>query len=118
MTEKPKTIFVDIDGTLLQHQGSLPDTILRDPILLEGVIEKFIEWTGKSYKIIITTARPESMRDVTKGHLEKFGICYDVLLMGLTSGQRILINDKKPSHNTAALAINVERNGGLEDIII
>ena len=58
------------------------------------------------------------MRRITELHLQRFGICYDVLLMGLTSGQRVLINDKKPNRNAAALAINVDRNGGLRDIIM
>lgn len=59
-----KTIFCDIDGTLLSHQGTL-SCISEEQKVLPGVHEKFDEWSFKNYTIILTTARPESMREMT-----------------------------------------------------
>jgi len=60
-TDKPKTIFCDIDGTILRHSHKFSDITLHDPELLEGVLSKFNEWDSKGYKIILTTARKESV---------------------------------------------------------
>ena len=117
--EFKKTIFIDIDGCLLKHMGNLSKEILKEPELLPGVIEKFNEWDGRGYKIILTTGRKESMRKITEEQLLKFGIFYDQLIMGITRGERILINDKKPySDMIVASAIEINRDEGLINVNI
>ena len=38
----PKTIFLDIDGCILKHNGgNLSETLYEEPVLLPGVFEKF-----------------------------------------------------------------------------
>jgi len=127
-------IFCDIDGTLLSiceldkwdpyklaqiSQGSIP---IRDPfnciMPLPKVKEKLIDWHVKGYRIILTTARPESLRKITIETLEHFGIIYNQLLMDLPQGVRIIINDIDPSipDYPKALAFNVERNKGIAGI--
>jgi uncharacterized HAD superfamily protein len=114
-----KTLFIDIDGTLIKHRGNQTDTILEKPELLPGVIEKLNEWEAQGHKIILTTGRKESLRKMTEKELFKFGIFYDQLIMGLPRGERIVINDKKPDNNiTTASAIEIERNEGLINIVI
>jgi uncharacterized HAD superfamily protein len=114
-----KTLFIDIDGTLVRHKGNLSNVYLEEPELLPGVIDKLNKWNADGHKIILTTGRPESMRKITNEQLEKFGIFYDQLIMGLTRGERIVINDKKPSLDiTTASAIQVNRNEGLININI
>ena len=55
------------------------------------------------------------MRSVTESHLKKIGIVYDILIMGLGGGARVLINDRKPnSTKNTAFAINLIRNEGLK----
>lgn len=110
----PKTIICDIDGCILEHQGTLTNIHSNITKLLPGVTEKFNEWNMKSYKIILLTGRPESMRDLTVSQLASFGLFWDVLIMGATRGERILINDIKPtSELNTATAINLKRNEGL-----
>jgi dTDP-glucose pyrophosphorylase len=111
--EKPKTIFCDIDGTILKHVHQFSGISKNDPILLEGVIDKFNEWDSKGYKIILTTARKESARNITEKSLSSLGICWDYLLMGITTGTRILINDKlKESDKNRAVSINLITDQG------
>ena len=76
------------------------------------------EWCSKEYKIILTTARRESLREKTEQDLSKLGIPYDNLIMGISKGQRIIINDKRPSGEETAFAINVERDEGLGEVSI
>ena len=54
---------------------------------------------------------------MTESHLRMLGLCWDQLIMGVTSGQRVLINDKlNISHPDRAIGINVITNGGFNDI--
>lgn len=116
-TEKSKTIFCDIDGTIIKHAHRFSHIGKEDPIALSEVINKFNEWDSKGHKIILTTARKESARYITEKHLNDLGLCWDYLLMGITSGQRILINDKlKSSDQNRAIAINVITDDGFKNI--
>ena len=48
-----KTIICDIDGTLIKHAH--PDEAAKNNYkadLLEGTIEKLLEWERKGYRII------------------------------------------------------------------
>lgn len=123
-----KTIFIDIDGTIFPHVGSLSkimgnydNWILQEP--LPGVKEKFNEWAYKGYKIIITTARPASMETLTINQLDSNGLFYDKLIMGLPRGPRVVINDIKPATEEypeliTAEAVNLVRNEGLSGVDI
>jgi dTDP-glucose pyrophosphorylase len=114
---KPKTIFCDIDGTIIKHVHSFSHVNTTDPILLDGVVQKFNEWDSKGYKIILTTARKESARQITEKHLNDLGLCWDYLLMGITSGQRVLINDKLyPEDKDRAIGINIITDAGFNSI--
>jgi len=110
-----KTIFLDIDGCLIKHQGELSKTILNPVEILPGTLEKLNEWDANGYKVILTTGRKESMRELTKKQLQNEGIFYDQLIMGLNRGERIIINDKKPNNNMCvAKAIQIKRNNGIK----
>ena len=120
MDKRPATIFCDIDGTLVTHAKP---TDSQNPTykmnLLEGTIEKILEWDKLGYNIILTTGRKESLREVTKTQLAEAGIIYDQLIMGIGGGKRYLINDKKPYGNeNYATAINLDRNTGIQNIDI
>ena len=116
--KRPKTIFCDIDGTLVEHRK--PSRLQSEKMkLLPGTLEKLEKWDKLGYKIILTTGRKESMRKVTEKHLSECGIFYDYLIMGIGGGKRILINDRKPDSNEDyALSINIERNVGIGDVDI
>lgn len=116
-TDKPKTIFCDIDGTILKHSHKFSDIGKYIPEDLPGVINKFNEWDSKGYKIILTTARKESARYITEKHLSDLGFAWDALIMGVTSGERVLINDKLRDEDVdRAKAINVITDSGFESI--
>ena len=116
---KNKTVFCDLDGTLIKHHGSLSKQITNKPEVLEGVIKKLDEWDRGCYNIILTTGRRESLRKFTEKQLCELGIVYDQLIMGIGGGPRILINDFKPNSNiSTALAINLERNKGIKNVEI
>jgi hypothetical protein len=120
MTITTKTIFCDIDGTLIDYQYvDKVDQI--DPnkiaVFTPGTKEKLAEWTKKNYNLILTTARKESTRLVTENQLRSLGIGYDQLIMGIGIGPRVLINDSCPESNEPmAVSFTVERNSGLGDI--
>lgn len=113
--EKPKTIFCDIDGTLLYHYGNLSKQIINEHKILPNTLEAINYWDKLGYCIILTSGRKESLRKITEEQLNKLGIYYDQLILGISGGVRILINDKKENgiENTA-YAINLVRNRGLE----
>ena len=115
-----KTIFCDIDGTLIHHWGEkcLVKTMENDAILLPDVLETVDGWKNKEYMIILTTARPESMREITEKQLQSVGLFYDKLIMGLPRGKRVVVNDCKPNMEETAVGVTVERNKGLANCIV
>jgi len=118
MTNKSKTIFCDLDGTLIKHSNPVdiqnPDYELE---VLPGTHDKLREWDFKGYYIIITTGRKRSAREATKKQLSRAGILYDELIMGFGGGYRYIINDTKPnSDDDTCFSINVKRNKGVKNI--
>ncbi len=115
--EKPKTIFCDIDGTILKHAHRFSDLDKSDPVALKGVIDKFNEWDSIGHKIILVTARKESGREMTERHLKSLGLMWDHLIMGVTSGHRVLINDKlQDGDPDRAVSVNLITDGGFDQI--
>ena len=103
----PKTWILDLDGTLVRHNGYLgPDG--RDE-LLPGVRE-FLNRIGDDDMMIIVTSRTEELREATEVFLAANGIRYDDIIWGAPYGERILINDRKPSGLDTAYAINCDRD--------
>lgn len=116
---RAKTIFCDIDGCLVKHQGSMTEALGIEPEILPGVLKKVNEWDALGYKIILTTGRKESARITTEEQLRKIGLSWDQLIMGLGGGDRILINDlKADGDGPTAIAINLTRNVGMEGLVI
>ena len=116
--QKRKTIFLDIDGTILGHAGGVSKVLTGETQqeVLPGSLEKLDEWESKGYSIILTTARRESMRAFTVKQLDDAGIFYDQLVMGIGNGERIVINDQKPDGSSSARAFVVDRDRGLTDL--
>jgi hydroxymethylpyrimidine pyrophosphatase-like HAD family hydrolase len=116
---RPKTIFCDIDGTLVKHASpeicSKPDYKME---VLEGTLETLLDWDKKGYNIILTTGRKESLRSITEKQLSEAGIFYDQLIMGIGGGSRYLVNDNKVTGEEYAFAINIDRNIGIKNIKI
>jgi hypothetical protein len=110
-----KTIFCDIDGCLIKHQN----VYNNDMQLLDGTVEKIKEWDRKGYRLILTTGRRESAREITERNLALIGIAYDQLIMGLGPNVRVLINDLRDGSETnTAEAYNLVRNKGIKNLDI
>ena len=121
MRLRPKTIFCDIDGTLVKHmmpsEATNPNSKME---VLPGTIEKLLEWERSGYHVILTTGRRLCMKDQTIKQLADAGIVYDQIIMGFGGGERILINDRKlNSPHDTAYAINLNRDTeGIKDLDI
>ena len=120
MKNKSKTIFCDLDGTLVKHRNPVeaqnPDLELE---VIPRTHDKIREWDSKGYYIIITTGRKISARESTKKQLQRAGIFYDQLIMGFGGAFRYIINDRKPNSDIdTSYSINIERNKGIKDVKI
>lgn len=114
--EKKKTIFCDIDGTLFKYR-KFETYKTSDPVLLPKVDKKLKQWFMEGHMIILTTARPENLREHTIMELEKYNLPYHRLIMEIERGPRYLINDMDPAKpGKRATEINLERNKGFKNI--
>ena len=102
----PKTWIFDLDGTLVEHNGY--KTKGRD-ILLDGAAE-YLKGIPDEDRILIITSRREEYRAQTVKFLEENGIRYDEILFDMPMGERILVNDRKPSGLDMPVAINTDRD--------
>ena len=111
--EKKSTIFCDIDGTIFKYR-KFENYKEEKCQVLPGVLNRLNKWKSGGHMIILTTARPEDLREHTIEELELSNIPYDRLVMGIERGSRILINDKDPKFNLPrAVGINLERDKGM-----
>ena len=105
-----KTWILDIDGTLVKHNGYKID---GHDTLLDGVKE-FFEKISPDDKVVLLTARKEEYLPTLKDFLFSNNIRYDYLLTDMPMGERILVNDRKPSGLDMAFAINKNRDENLD----
>lgn len=61
-------------------------------------------------RIIILTSRTEDYRRSTLDFLQEQRVRYDDILFGMPVGERIVVNDRKPSGLDIAVALKVERD--------
>lgn len=102
----PKTWIFDLDGTLVKHNGYKSH---GEDTLLEGVKE-YLDKLPKDDQVIILTSRQEYYREKTLAFLESHGIRFDRILFDMPMGERILVNDRKPSGLDMAVALNLDRD--------
>lgn len=100
-----KTWILDVDGTILKHNGHLHG----GDVLLDGV-KDFYSKISDDDKIILLTARKDEYLEELKMFLMKNKLRYDYILTGMPFGERILVNDRKPSGLNTAYAINKVRD--------
>ena len=115
-TKTPGLIFLDIDGTLIEHFGNHHEQIARRPSILRGVHKRLEEWDRAGWRIILTTGRRESTRRHTEEQLASLGVFYDAMIMGCGNGPRVLVNDQKPDGRLTAFAFCPKRNEGIENV--
>ena len=110
LSELSHTWFIDLDGTIIQHNSHLTD---QDE-LLPGVKEFWNNVPQNDY-IVITTGRPKEYESSTLAFLNLHGLRYDCALFGLPWGERIVVNDVKPGGLKTAIAWNVDRDQGFKN---
>ena len=115
-----KTLFVDIDGVVVGASSNYMKPFLGET---EGLREN-IDTLNKLYdtgkvSVVMTTARFEKYRELTENQLDREGLKYHNLIMGLPHAKRIVINDFAASNPYPSCeAINLVRNTGrLEEFL-
>lgn len=106
MSTLPKTWIFDLDGTLVKHNGYKSE---GKDTLLPGA-KGYLDALPEEDKIIILTSRLEKYKEQTSQFLREHSIRYDEILFQMPMGERIVVNDKKPSGVPMAAAINLERD--------
>ena len=99
------TWIFDLDGTLVKHNGYKEE----GETLLPGAKE-LIGSIPNEDLIIIITARKEEYRKETEAFLQENGIRYDHIIFEAPYGERIVVNDRKPSGLDMSVAVNIDRD--------
>jgi len=111
--EKKNTYFCDIDGTIFNYR-KFETYKTSEPKVIPSTLEFLNVVKEQGHMVILTTARPEDLREHTYHELAKSKIPYDRLLMGIERGPRYLINDMDPNKpGKRAIAMNLIRNEGI-----
>lgn len=102
------TWILDVDGTLCVHNGYKNGA----DILLPGV-EEFFQQIPKGDMVILLTSRTEEERPALEEFMRCHGLRFDHIICSAPYGERILINDDKPSGLCCAYAFSTSRDSGL-----
>ncbi len=100
-----KTWIFDLDGTLVTHNGYKEN----NEKLLDGVKDFFKQIPNDDF-VLILTSRSSSLKEDTENFLKKENIKYNQIIYDLPHGERILVNDRKPSGLKTAYAVNKNRD--------
>jgi len=111
---QPKTWIIDLDGTIVSHNGYKKGKDL----LLDGVSDFFKKNINVNDIVIITTSRQKKYKNQTIKFLKENEISYNYIIFDLPYGERILINDNKPDGMETTKCISLERNLGLQNIFV
>ena len=106
-----KTWIFDLDGTLVEHNGYKNG----DDHWLPGALE-LLKVIPETDYILILTAREKEAREKTEIFLKKYGIRYNDIKFEMPMGERILLNDSKPSGLRMSHSVECNRNEGLADL--
>ena len=99
------TWIIDLDGTILIHNGykNGGDKLIENA-------KNFIDSIPKEDYILFLTARKDDAKDETLVFLKKNGIRFNEIIFNMPTGERILVNDMKPSGLKMSRAVNIKRD--------
>lgn len=100
------TWILDLDGTIVKHNGYKIDGF---DTLLDGAKE-FVDSIPLDDMIIFITARKKKFKESTENFLKTNGIRYNHIIFEAPYGERILLNDNKPSGLKMGIAYNKMRD--------
>lgn len=101
-----KTWLLDLDGTIVKHNGYKLD---GHDTLLPGAKE-FLAGLPAQDLVVFVTSRPQELAAQTEAFLAAHALHYHAIVYGAPYGERILVNDRKPSGLATAIAVNPERD--------
>lgn len=104
------TWILDLDGTLVKHNGYKLD---GEDTFLPGT-EAFLKSLPAEDMIVLVTSRTEEYRKTTEDFLRRNAVRYDHIIFGAPYGERILINDAKPSGLKMGIAVNLPRDSAFD----
>lgn len=107
-----KTWIMDIDGTIVKHNGYKTD---GHDTLLDGAGD-FFKNISPDDTVILITSRTEEYKEMTERFLRENGIRFDHVIYNLPYGERILVNDKKTSGMITSVAVNTERDRFMQTV--
>ncbi|HEX8080488.1 MAG TPA: hypothetical protein VF557_09800 [Jatrophihabitans sp.] len=113
LSRLPKIWIIDLDGVVFRHNAYLEG----DDDVLDGAA-RFWEQIAPEDVVVVMTGRSESERPRTLGLLADLGLRVDHAMFGMPRGERVVINDNKPSGLLTAHAVNLLRDKGLGDVRI
>lgn len=103
------TWILDLDGTIVKHNGYKID---GEDSFLPGA-ENFLKRIPEKDMIIFLTSRTDDFKELTIDFLQKKNVRYDHIIFNAPYGERILINDDKPSGLKTGITVNARRNFGI-----
>jgi len=106
------TLFVDIDGTLVENCSEFFSPKWGESGPLQENIDKINNLfdSGRS-KVILTTSRKTESDQETRQQLDKLGVKYHQIIYDLYHAKRVIINDYAESNPYKSCdAINIRRN--------
>lgn len=99
------TWIFDVDGTVCVHNGYKNG----GDVLLDGVKELFVQIPPKDMIVFITSRKAEEKENL-EAFLTENGLRFDHIIYDAPMGERILINDDKPSGLPMAFAVCKKRD--------
>lgn len=104
----PHTWILDVDGTICVHNGYKNG----EDSLLDGVKEFFAQIPAEDMIIFITSRKIEEKANL-ENFLAKNGLRFNHIIFDAPMGERILINDNKPSGLKMTYALDKKRDEAL-----
>ncbi|HBA70153.1 MAG TPA: hypothetical protein DDY31_14095 [Lachnospiraceae bacterium] len=100
------TWILDLDGTIVKHNGYKID---GSDSFLDGAKE-FLDSIPEGDMVIFLTSRKEVERERTERFLAENGVRYGHIIFGVPYGERILMNDRKPSGLEMSIVLSRDRD--------
>lgn len=100
------TWILDLDGTIVKHNGYKID---GEDSFLPGARE-FLDSIPDKDMIVFLTSRTDEYKDSTEKFLRENNVRYDHIIFNAPYGERILINDDKPSGLKMGHVVNKKRD--------
>ena len=100
------TWLLDLDGTIVKHNGYRLD---GQDSFLQGA-KDFLAGIPDGDVIIFLTSRKKDCQGMTELFLKENGVRFYHIIYELPYGERILMNDRKPSGLNCAIALSNDRD--------